>query len=156
MKKVLALLLALAMVFSFAACGKKEEPAQQGGNQPEVNKTTFKIGLTGPLTGPVAIYGTAVKNGAQIAVDEINKKGDIKFEYRAEDDEHDTEKADNAYNTLIDWGMQIMLGTVTSAPAEVTAANADRDRMFFLTPSASSSNVTEGKSCVFQMCFTDP
>ena len=156
MKKVLALLLALAMVFSFAACGKKEEPAQQGGEKPaEVNKT-FKIGLTGPLTGPVAIYGTAVKNGAQIAVDEINAKGDIKFEYRAEDDEHDTEKADNAYNTLMDWGMQIMLGTVTSAPAEVTAANADRDRMFFLTPSASSSNVTEGKSCVFQMCFTDP
>jgi len=151
MKRIAALLLALAMVFCFAACGeKKEEPAK------EANTTVFKLGATGPLTGPVAIYGNAVKNGAQIAVDEINAKGGIQFEFNMQDDEHDTEKADNAYNNLVDWGMQIMMGTVTSAPAEVTAANADRDHVFYLTPSASSPNVTEGKSCIFQMCFTDP
>ena len=151
MKKVLALVLACAMVFCFAACGEKKEDPKQ-----EVNTTTFKLGATGPLTGAVAIYGTAVKNGAEIAVAEINAKGGIQFEFNMQDDEHDTEKADNAYNNLIDWGMQIMMGTVTSAPAEVTAANADRDRIFYLTPSASSANVTEGKSCIFQMCFTDP
>jgi len=149
MKKVLAVMLAVAMVFCFAACGEKKEEAV-------VNKTTFKLGCTGPLTGAVAIYGMAVKNGAELAVKEVNAKGDIQFEFNMQDDEHDTEKADNAYNKLVDWGMQIMMGTVTSAPAEVTASDADRDGIFYLTPSASSPNVTEGKSTVFQMCFTDP
>ena len=147
MKKVLAVLLALAMVFTLAACGEKEEAAAS---------TTFKVGATGPLTGAVAIYGMAVKNGAELAVKEVNAKGGIQFDFNIQDDEHDTEKAENAYNNLVDWGMQIMLGSVTSAPAEVTAADADRDNVFYLTPSASSANVTEGKDNVFQMCFTDP
>ena len=147
MKKVLAVLLALAMVFTLAACGGEKE---------EASATTFKVGATGPLTGAVAIYGMAVKNGAELAVKEVNAKGGIQFDFNIQDDEHDTEKAENAYNNLVDWGMQIMLGSVTSAPAEVTAADADRDNVFYLTPSASSANVTEGKDNVFQMCFTDP
>ena len=147
-KKVMAIVMVVAMVVCFAACGGEKEP--------EANSNTFKVGATGPLTGVVAIYGNAVKNGAELAVKEVNAKGGVQFEFKMEDDEHDTEKADNAYNALTDWGMQIMLGSVTSAPAEVTAANADRDKVFYLTPSASSTNVTEGKSCIFQMCFTDP
>ncbi|MDO5331060.1 MAG: ABC transporter substrate-binding protein [Bacillota bacterium] len=149
MKKILAVVLAVAMVFCFAACGeeKKEEKTEAA---------AFKVGATGPLTGAVAIYGMAVKNGAELAVKEVNAKGGVQIEFNMQDDEHDTEKAENAYNNLIDWGMQIMMGSTTSAPAEVTAANADRDDIFYLTPSASSSNVTEGKDNVFQMCFTDP
>ena len=117
----------------------------------------FKIGGTGPLTGGAAIYGNAAKNGAQIAVDEINAAGgDIQFELRYEDDTHDAEKAVNAYNALKDWGMQVSLGSVTSKPCEATAAENFSDRIFALTPSASSAAVTEGKDNVFQMCFVDP
>lgn len=145
MKKVIALVMALAMVFSFAACGNESGSAE-----------TVKIGCTGPLTGPAAIYGQAVKNAAEIAVAEINAKGGVQFEFKMEDDSHDPEKAENAYNALKDWGMDVMMGTVTSAPAEVTAANAYADRYFYLTPSASSTNVTKGKDNVFQMCFTNP
>ncbi len=117
----------------------------------------FKIGGTGPLTGGAAIYGNAAKNGAQIAVDEINAmNGDIKFELRYEDDTHDAEKAVNAYNALKDWGIQVSLGSVTSKPCEATAAENFADRIFALTPSASSSAVTAGKDNVFQMCFVDP
>ena len=117
----------------------------------------FKIGGTGPLTGGAAIYGNAAKNGAEIAVEEINAMGgDVKFELRYEDDTHDAEKAVNAYNALKDWGMQISLSSVTSKPAEATSAENFADRIFALTPSASSAAVTEGKDNVFQMCFVDP
>ena len=117
----------------------------------------FKLGGTAPLTGGAAIYGTAARNGAAIAVEEINAKGgDIQFELRYEDDTHDAEKAVNAYNALKDWGMQLSLGSVTSKPCEATAAENFSDRIFALTPSASSAAVTEGKDNVFQMCFVDP
>lgn len=117
----------------------------------------FKLGGTGPLTGGAAIYGNAAKNGAQIAVDEINAAGGpIKFELKYEDDTHDAEKAVNAYNVLKDWGMQLSLGSVTSKPCEATAAENFADRIFALTPSASSVAVTMDKDNVFQMCFVDP
>lgn len=119
--------------------------------------TAFKIGGTGPLTGAAAIYGNAAKNGAQIAVDEINALGgDIQFELNYQDDESDAEKAVNAYNSLKDWGMQLSLGSVTSTPAAATASEEYTDRIFALTPSASAPAVISGKDNVFQMCFSDP
>ena len=165
MKKFFAILLAAMMVFSLAACsGGSEEPAApaEGGEaegeaaEGGEGAVQIHIGATGPLTGGAAIYGQAVKNGAEIAVDEVNAMGGIQFIFQMEDDTHDPEKAENAYNALVDWGMDMMMGTVTSAPAEVTAADAYADRYFFLTPSASSTNVIDGKDNIFQMCFTDP
>ena len=80
----------------------------------------FKIGGTAPLTGAAAIYGNAVKNGAQIAVDEINAEGGaVQFDLKYEDDENDPEKAVSAYNALKDWGIQLSLGSVTTKPCEV-------------------------------------
>jgi len=155
MKKVLAVVLALAMVFCLAACGNKNT---DDGSVVITDKAgqVFKVGATGPLTGAAAIYGNAVKNGADIAVEELNAMGGFQFEFNMQDDAHDAEKAVNAYNDLKDWGMQIMMGTVTSTPAEATAAEAYADRVFFLTPSASSPDVIKGKDNIFQMCFTDP
>lgn len=119
--------------------------------------TAFKLGGTGPLTGVAAIYGNAAKNGAEIAVEEINAAGGaIQFELKYEDDSHDAEKAVNAYNALKGWGMQLSLGSVTSTPGEATAALTYTDRIFALTPSASSSSVIAGKDNMFQMCFVDP
>ena len=159
MKKFFAILLAAMMVFSLAACsGGSEEPAEPAadGGEETADAIQIRIGATGPLTGGAAIYGMAVKNGAEIAVEELNALGGIQFIFQMEDDTHDAEKAENAYNALVDWGMDMMMGTVTSTPAEVTSADAYADRYFFLTPSASSTNVIEGKDNVFQMCFTDP
>ena len=148
MKKVLAFVLAAVMVFAMAACG--------GSSKPAAAPAAVKIGGTGPLTGGAAIYGNAVKNAAEIAVEEINAQGGLQFELRMEDDTHDAEKAVNAYNTLKDWGMQVSLGSVTSKPCEATAAETFADRIFALTPSASAPAVTAGKDNMFQMCFTDP
>ncbi len=162
-KKFACLAMAMVMVLSLAACGgkKEEAPAESSGSSSEESSApsgaAFKLGGTGPLTGGAAIYGNAAKNGAQIAVDEINAEGGaIQFELKYEDDQHDAEKAVNAYNALKDWGMQISLGSVTSKPCEATSAETYADRIFALTPSASSVAVTEGKDNMFQMCFMDP
>lgn len=116
----------------------------------------IKIGEIGPLTGAAAIYGTAVANGAQIAIDELNVRGGQQYELNAQDDEADAEKSVNAYNNLLDWGAQMMLATVTTNPCIAVGAQAYEDRVFMLTPSASSADVTADKDNVYQVCFTDP
>ncbi len=150
MKKAVAAVLVLIMVVAcFASCGGSKETN---------GATTLKIGGIGPLTGGAAVYGSAVKNGAQLAVDEINAAGGIngiKIEFRMEDDEHDAEKSVNAYNTLKDWGMKILLGTVTTTPCLSVIEKTKIDNMFELTPSASAKEVVVNDNC-FQVCFTDP
>ena len=137
------------------ASGTSETPAAENTSS-TASGTAFKLGGTGPLTGGASIYGLAAQRGAQIAVDEINAEGGaIQFELRYEDDVHVAETAVNAYNTLKGWGMQISLGSVTSTPGVATSALNYEDRIFALTPSASSPDVIEGKDNVFQMCFTD-
>ncbi len=162
MKKFLALVMAaLMMLTMFAACGGKTDgetttAAPGADNTGAAASGTIKIGGIGPLTGGAATYGVAVKNGAQIAIDEINAKGGIQFEMQFEDDEHDAEKSVNAYNKLKDWGMQVLIGSVTTTPCIAVASESYSDRIFEITPSASSLDVINDKDNVFQVCFTDP
>lgn len=116
----------------------------------------IKIGFIGPITGAAAVYGTSCAQGAQIAVDEINAKGGVQIELNVQDDENDSEKSVNAYNNLWDWGAQMIVGCVTTNPCIAVAAEANNDRMFMLTPSASSPDVTAGKDNIYQVCFNDP
>lgn len=118
----------------------------------------IKIGGIGPLTGSTAVYGIAVEHGAQLAVDEINAAGGIngtQIAYKFEDDEGDAEKSINAYNTLKDWGMQVLMGTVTSAPCIAVADKTAADHMFQLTPSGSAVECASNPN-VFRICFSDP
>lgn len=150
MKKAVSIFLVLAMaVGCFVGCGSKEA---------KKDADKFYIGGIGPTTGDAAIYGTAVMNGAQIAVDEINEAGGIngkKIEFNFQDDQSDAEKSVNAYNTLKDWGMQVLMGTVTTTPCVAVADKTAQDNIFEVTPSASSTDVIAGDN-VFQVCFTDP
>ena len=149
MKKIIAMLLVAVMVAAmFAGCGSSKPAADAS--------SAIKLGMCGPLTGGAAVYGTAVQAGMQIAVEEINAKGGLQFELNCQDDEHDTEKAANAYNALKDWGMQVMAGPVTTAPSNVVAAECAADEIFMLTPSASGATVIENGNNIFQICFTDP
>ncbi len=163
MKKTIALLLATLMVLGlFAGCGASEKPAEtnapaaEGETAAPAEAGAIKIGTSGPLTNDYAVYGVAVKNGLELAVEEINAKGGLQFEMRAEDDEADGEMAVNAYNTLMDWGMQIMAGPTTSGSAAAAAAECAADGVFMLTPSASDASVITAGDNVFQICFTDP
>lgn len=170
-KRVLSLSLALAMAASLTACGSSSSTtettaaaaadattAAAGASSEASSDKGFKIGGIGPVTGAAAVYGLAVKNGAQIAVDEINADGGIngyQIEFNFQDDEHDAEKSVNAYNTLKDWGMQVLMGTVTSAPCVAVADKTNADNMFQITPSGSSVECAQNPN-VFRVCFSDP
>ena len=145
MKKLLALVLAAMMLMSVTAVFAEDEPI------------TLKIAHIGPTTGAAALYGLATLHGAEIAAEEINAAGGkYRIELINEDDEHNVEKVINAYNAALDAGAQMILGTTTSKPCEAASAQGYVDRVFFLTPSASSTAVIEDKDNVFQVCFTDP
>ena len=148
MKKLLALALALLMIVgccaTLASCKKDEEG------------DTIKIGLSGPLTGDASIYGTAVKNSAQMAIDEINAAGGlngIKFELLSYDDQADPSKVATNYADMVEKGMHVALGCVTTG-ACLEFADLSKDEVFFLTPSASANDVPKYDNA-YQMCFAD-
>ena len=174
MKKFVSSVLAASMVLSLAACGSSAstdtassseaaststaataEAAGEGSGA--YTGTPIKIGGIGPITGAAAVYGQAVKNAEELAVKEINAaNGSDVFEWKFEDDEHDAEKSVNAYNTLKDWGLQVLAGPVTTTPSIAVAAETANDNLFMMTPSASAPAVIESGDNVFQICFTDP
>ncbi len=151
-KKIMSAAVVTAMtVGMLAGCGGNDKKAEGG-------EDVFKIGSIGPVTGAAAIYGEAVKNGAELAVKEINEAGGIngvKIEFDFQDDENDPEKSINAYNTLKDWGMQALLGTVTSAPCVAVGNEAQADNMFLLTPSGTAVECVQYDNA-FRVCFSDP
>ena len=149
MKKVFAIVMAAMMIVAMlAGCGGPNYTAEN---------TTFVIGVSGPLTGPAAIYGTAVKNAAQMAVDEINAAGGLNgvmFELVAMDDKHDATLVSGNYSSLLEGGMQLSLGTVTTDPGLEFKNLSAEDNVFFLTPSASGDKIPENPNG-YQMCFAD-
>ena len=150
MKKLASLVLVAAMSATLL-CGCGSDSASSSSD-------TFKIGGIGPITGGAAVYGTAVMNAGQIAVDEINAAGGIngyQIEYKYEDDEHDAEKSVNAYNALMDWDMQVLMGTVTSAPCIAVSEKTKDDNVFMITPSGSAVDCTQYDNA-FRVCFSDP
>lgn len=184
MKKLVSLGLAVAMAASLTACGGSdagttaaadttaagaettaagtETTAAEGAADttaaPAADGATFKIGVVGPLTGPAAAYGIAVQNGVDLAIKEINAAGGVNgamLEYNSQDDEHDPEKSVNAYNTLKDWGMQMLVGAVTSKPCIAVAAESSTDNLFQITPSGSAVECVAPEN-VFRVCFADP
>ncbi len=142
MKKLVSIVLALALAMSFVL--------------PAMAEDVIKIGVIGPLTGGAAIYGNAVANAAKIAADEINTLGGMQLEVDTQDDEHDPEKSINAYNTTLDNGSLVIIGPVTTGPCVAVSSQAYEERIFLLTPSASSVDVIADKDNVYQVCFTDP
>ena len=174
-KKLLSLSLAAAMTMGLAACGStastdtaSSEAASEAASTAATTEaagegsgaytgTPIKIGGIGPVTGGAAVYGQAVKNAEELAVKEINAaNGSDVFDWKFEDDEHDAEKSVNAYNTLKDWGLQVLAGPVTTTPSIAVAAETANDNLFMMTPSASAPTVIESGDNVFQICFTDP
>ena len=166
-KKILKGGIALMMAATMFGCSGGSSTSETTTTTTDETTETagaIKIGNSGPLTGGAAVYGIAVKNAIELAVEEINAMGGLQFEYNPQDDAHDAEKAVTAYGVLTDWGMQISLGNVTSTPMAAVAPMYSEDHIFALTPSASSlasiysdtQNMSGSYGTVFQMCFTDP
>ena len=139
----------------------KEAAADNNNNEEAASGAeggAFKIGVVGPLTGPAAAYGIAVQNGVDLAIKEINDAGGVNgamLEMNSQDDEHDPEKSVNAYNTLKDWNMQMLVGAVTSKPCIAVAAESANDNLFQITPSGSAVECAAPDN-VFRVCFADP
>ena len=145
---------------SLAGCGSKSDNTASTDTTADSATAgdTLKIGGIGPITGGAAVYGLAVKNAAELAVKEINEAGGIngmQVEFKFEDDEHDAEKSVNAYNSLKDWGMQMLMGTVTSTPCTAVVEKTHEDNMFQLTPSGSAVESIKYDNA-FRVCFSDP
>lgn len=146
LKKALALLCVFALALGLVGCGGYT-----------AKNTEYVIGFSGPLTGPAAVYGEAVKNAAQMAVDEINAAGGldgVNFKLVAVDDKHDASKVAANFTALMEGGMQVSLGTVTTAPGLEFSKLSNDEKVFFLTPSASGDKIPEFDNG-FQMCFAD-
>lgn len=171
-KRLFSLGLAVAMAASLTACGggssapaetKAEETkaaaeGTEAAGGAAAEGAVFKVGGIGPISGPAAAYGQSVQNGIELAVKEINAAGGIngyQIEYNYQDDENDPEKSINAYNALKDWGMQLLVGTVTSKPCIAVAAEAETDNMLLITPSGSAVQCIAGDNA-FRVCFSDP
>ena len=150
-KKVLAAVLALVMIaVCFTACG---------GNKGGDGEKTILIGGTGPLTGDASSYGISVKQGATLAIKEINAAGGlngIKLAFDMKDDKATAEDASTGYDALMDAGMKLSFGSVTSGSCAAFADKAASDNLFFITPSASAANVIEKGTNSFRVCFGDP
>ena len=152
MKKFLSFVLSIVLVATLAlfatGCSEKNYASEN---------TEFVIGVSGPLTGGASVYGVAVKNSAQMAVDEINANGGlngINFKLVALDDMHDPAKISTNYASLYEGGMQVSLGTVTTAPGLEFSNLSVEDNVFFLTPSASGDEIPANDNG-YQMCFAD-
>lgn len=150
MKKIIGLGLTLTLVAAaFTGCGTKESDS-------------FLIGGIGPLTGDAASYGNSVKQGAEIAIKEINDAGGvsvgdkkIKLKLQFEDDQAEAENAVTAFNTLMDAGMDALMGTVTSGAGLGIIDLTKEEGILMLTPSGSAAGLTEHDNA-FRLCFTDP
>lgn len=155
MKKFLCIMMAVLMVLAMAACGG--EPANNGGNDTP-DATTVKIGGIGPLTGAYANYGLSEKNGAELAVKEINEAGGIagkQIELSYQDSQGESESAVNAYGKLMDWGMEVSLGCVLSGENASVVAAARDDDVLLITPSGSADKCIDGNDKAFRVCFYD-
>lgn len=150
-KRVIAAVLALVVIAAcFTACGNKSNNGAE---------KTILIGGTGPLTGDNSSYGISVKNGATLAVKEINEAGGfngIKFAFDMKDDKATAEDASTGYDALMDANMKISIGSVTSGSCAAFADKAASDNLFFITPSASAANVIEKGKGSYRVCFGDP
>ncbi len=159
MKKLLSILLASAMLFSLTACSSETETST---DTETLTDNTFVIGGMGPLTGAAASYGISVKQGAEIAIEEINAAGGVvvgdtsyTLELNFVDDEASEETAITAYNTLMDDGINVLMGTVTSGAGLAIISQTYQDGILQLTPSGSAIGLTEYDNA-FRLCFTDP
>ena len=165
-KKFAAMFMAAAMVFTMAACGQKADTpstpdADGSGDQSGAEVQTFVLGSCGPLTGSAAIYGQAVVNGAELAVEEINA-GDSGYKIeivnggKVADDAKDAKQAMNAYNKVMADSPEAIVGSFFSSVTLPMAEQASKDGMLLLATGATNADVTLKGDTIFRNCFIDP
>lgn len=158
-KKLLALLLAMSMVFALAACGSGGDDPASGSEVPSGGSgDTIKIGLIGPMTGNNAAYGNAMLEGAELTVSEINAAGGIlgkQVELVSADDRGDPTECMNAFNTMVAEGIKYVIGSATSGATSAITSMANEEGVILISPSATADDITTEDDYVFRACFKD-
>ncbi len=156
-KRILAALMALAMLGAFSGCSNTGDGGSASGGS---DSDTIRIGGLAPLTGDAASYGVAVNNAIQMAVEDINANGGIdgkQIKYIYYDEKGDTTEATNAYNKLVqDDKVVAIIGDVTTKPTLAVAQTSQQDNIPIITATATAAEVTLTGPNIFRACFTDP
>ncbi|MDR2479574.1 MAG: ABC transporter substrate-binding protein [Treponema sp.] len=148
MKKISAVLLVTLCVLALVLSCKAKE------------SDTVSIGAVFPLSGGVAFYGNESRDGAQLAIDEVNASGGLlgkKLVLVSEDDEGAAEKSINAFTKLTTRDkVSFVLGSSTSGATQAMTALAQQGKVILISPSATNIEVTKAGDYVFRACFIDP
>ena len=160
MKKLFSLLVVLLLVCSVVGCNKDNK-----------DKETIKLGSAGPLSGSVSIYGLAVKEGVELAVEEINAAGGVNVDGEMKklelvdfiNDEADAKKSAAALTSLISKDVDVVVGAVTSGATEGLIAEAVKHGVPVITPTGTADKLTVGDNGderdvrynIFRACFYD-
>lgn len=155
-KKFFAMLMVVVMTFTLVACGGNDTPSNDDSGDNAVQ--TLKIGGIGALTGGYANYGLSVKQGAELAAQEINGAGGVcgmQVEVSFQDSQGDPESAVAAYGKLMDWGMNVSLGGTMSGETSSIVAAAMADDVLVVEPTGSADKCIDGNDKAFRVCFYD-
>jgi branched-chain amino acid transport system substrate-binding protein len=148
MRKLLSIMAGLCLIAGMAFAGGSQDA------------DSVAIGAVFPLSGPVAFYGTESRDGALLAIDEINAAGGLlgkKLTLIAEDDEGDGAKALNAFTKLVNRNkVKFILGSSTSGATMAMTQQAQQNKVILNSPSATNVSVTRAGDYIFRACFIDP
>ncbi|NLW70097.1 MAG: ABC transporter substrate-binding protein [Eubacteriaceae bacterium] len=154
MKKIFAIILSAMLLLSMTACG--------GGGEKEAE--TIKVGILGPHTGELAVYGLAVRYGAEMYFKQVNDAGGVNgkmIEVVNYDDQGDATMAVTGFTSLVDDGIVALVGEVTTGNCRAVVDEAYPINMPMVTASATATSITydeETKTVfknVFRTCFID-
>ena len=162
-KNTLSLMLAGCLALSLTACGgQSESGAGDADSSAPSGDGTSTLGMIGPLTGSVAVYGTHIENGVKLAIEEINAAGGVtlsdgahQLAVETKDDQGDATECVNAMNALISDGIQLVVGSATSGCTSAITSIANSEGVVMITPSGTADSLTTAMDYVFRTCFRD-
>jgi len=127
--------------------------------QKKVEEKVVKIGAILPLTGDAAKYGKSAKNGIDLAIEDINKKGGIlgrQVKVIYEDSQADASKAVSAFRKIVNVEhIKFILGPLSSTEVLAVAPIANKEKVIILAPAASAPQITYAGDYIFRNVMSD-
>ncbi len=163
-RSLCSLAAAACLLLSLTACGSSgsDQSSAGSGASSGGDGNVITLGMIGPLTGSVAVYGTHIANGVDLAVEEINAAGGVtlsdgtyQLAVERKDDQGDTTECVNAMNALISEGIQLVVGSATSGCTSAITSIANSEGVVLITPSGTADSLTTQMDYVFRTCFRD-
>ena len=179
-RRIIATLLAGTLALSLTACGgasattsapsaeattevateEAEAPTETPAETPEGDAIT--LGVIGPMTGSLAVYGTHIKAGVDLAIEQINADGGVTvgdktymLTTEVKDDQGDSTECLNSINALVSDGIGLIIGSATSGCTSAITSVANSEGVCLITPSGTSDSLTTTMDYVFRTCFKD-